>query len=145
MPKFNRYKLSTAHGVLPTLYHTDDLLRVPEAIVKSLTTTFIEDPSIIITLHAAAARNSVTTRVAISCSCRVSCSTNRCSCYKNDVECSVACHTVDDLQCGNLIALAQRTEVQDIERATGRKRAASAVKKAPVSKKAKEIWASKHL
>jgi hypothetical protein len=35
--------------------------------------------------------------------------------------------------------------VQDIERATGRKRAASAVKKAPVSKKAKEIWASKHL
>ena len=113
MPKINQYQLSTAHGVLPTLFHTDDLLRVPGPIADSLITThtFVEDLSNTITLHAAAARNSITTRVAISCSCRISCSTNRCSCFKNDMECSVACHTVDDLECGNLITLAQRTEV----------------------------------
>src|SRR5947208_1918038 len=58
---------------------------------------------------------------------------------KNDVECSVACHTVDDLECGNLITLAQRTEVQDVERSagSGRKRAASKAT-APAITKAKK-------
>ena len=149
MPKINRYQLSTAHGVLPTLFHTDDLLCVPEPIADSLITThtFVEDPSITITLHGAAARNSITTRVAILCSCRISCSTNRCSCFKNDIECSIACHTINNLECGNLITLTQYTEVQDIEHSVrpGRKRAASrAIAPVMKAKKAKEIRASRY-
>ena len=118
MPKINQYQLSTAHGVLPTLLHTDDLLHVPEPIADSLITThtFIEDLNSTITLYAAAARNSITTHVAISCSCRISYSTNYCTYFKNNVECSIACHTVDDLECGNLITLAQCTEEQDVDR-----------------------------
>jgi len=65
----------------------------------------------------AARQASTTTRVCVSCTCKKSCSNRRCRCFKNDLKCSIYCHTKvsTDHDCGNLSALAERTQVGLLE------------------------------
>jgi hypothetical protein len=79
-----------------------------------------------ITQHAAAAAKSTSNRVSISCNCKAAC-TGRCRCKKNQVQCSIHCHS-DEHDCGNLSPLAICTEIALVARsrpvpvAAGRKR-----------------------
>lgn len=62
-----------------------------------------------ITLHAAAAAESTSNRVCISCNCKAAC-TGHCRCKKNQVQCSIHCHSAEH-DCRNLSPLAIRTEI----------------------------------
>jgi len=83
----------------------DDILDTPEARQTTLT------------LADAARQASTTTRISVSCTCKKSCSNRRCRCFKNDLKCSIYCHTKvsTDHDCGNLSALAERTQVGLLE------------------------------
>jgi len=116
----NRYQLLTKHGILQNCYPTKELLRIPEQARESVdaqipplahATTGIAKP---ISLHAASAKESHSTRIGISCNCKDKC-TGRCRCKKNQVQCSVHCHS-DEHNCGNLAPLRTRTELALVER-----------------------------
>ena len=70
-----------------------------------------------LTLANAACQASTTTLVSVSCTCKKSCSNRRCGCFKNDLKCSIYCHTKvsTDHDCGNLSALAEWTQVGLLE------------------------------
>jgi hypothetical protein len=115
VPKENRYQLVSVHGVLENLYSVSELNRVPDAAAEALNRLMAWNNDQTCTLHAAAAANSTADRVPLSCSCRTTCN-RRCVCVKNDKSCSVYCHTVEDLECGNLSQLQERTEEQTRKR-----------------------------
>jgi len=79
----------------------DDIPDTPEARQTTLT------------LVNTARQASTTTLVSVSCTCKKSCSNRRCRCFKDDLKCSIYCHTKvsTDHDCGNLSALAERTQV----------------------------------
>jgi hypothetical protein len=74
-----------------------------------------------ITLHAAAAAESTSNRVIVSCNCKAVC-TGCCQCKKNQVQFSMYCHA-DEHDCGNLSPLTTRTEIAVVNRTPGTKRA----------------------
>src|SRR5436305_5118782 len=70
IPRNNRFQLATAHGVLDTLYRTSDLNQLDDTPASTLNINWDENTANKLSLHTAAARNSTTNRVALSCSCR---------------------------------------------------------------------------
>jgi len=83
----------------------DDIPDTPEARQTTLT------------LANAARQAWTTTRVSVSCTYKKSCSNRRCRCFKNDLKYSIYCYTKvsTDHDCGNLSALAERTQVRLLE------------------------------
>ena len=79
-------------------------------------------PTAIITLHAVTALESTSTLVSIDCNCK-----GRCRCLKNQVGCSVYCHS-DDHDYGNLCLLETRTEMAHVDRVLAREAAWEAKK-----------------
>ena len=67
-----------------------------------------------ITLVNVARQASTSVRISISWTCKLRC-TGRCCCVKNNLKCSIYCHTnhtlPEDHDCGNLSTLATRTQV----------------------------------
>ena len=106
-----RYRLQTKWGILKTLVPTRELNRVKKVIADSLEMEEYMGPSTSILLSTAALKASSSIRVVISCKCKVQCATKRCSCFKNNVKCSVHCHHNSEHDCGFLASLALRTEV----------------------------------
>jgi len=94
---------------LDRLYGTGSLIRVSDDV--DVATQF--DEATKITLVKAAAYNSSTERVTISCNCsKQNCGNNRCICYKNNAKCTIYCHADDDHPCTNKSDVRHRTTVQ---------------------------------
>lgn len=112
----NRYKLQTKYGVLSNHYPVTQLLRVPDS--ASAQIAIPSTPmSTVISLHAAAGKNSTSERIGISCNCKGPQCKGRCRCMKNKVKCSVHCYATEH-DCGNLSELAIRTELALVNRPT---------------------------
>ena len=73
----NTYQIQTKHGILVRWYHTRDLAEVSSALAKTLV---IPDVRREITLRQAAIQSTTATFLHISCRCKGSCDTKRCSC-----------------------------------------------------------------
>ena len=102
-PHPNRYQLQTAYGVLERAYPASELNLLTEvaspAISTSIPTLHI---GLTITLRQAATQASITTHIPISCTCTGGCSTSRCTCMKNNVQCTNYCHHGNPEACTRL-------------------------------------------
>ena len=87
--KRNLYRLQKKHGILLRRYHTRDLAPVAAALAYGLD---LPRPQNDITLQQAAQRSTTASYLRISCRCKGSCDTMRCSCKKQGVRCSIHCH-----------------------------------------------------
>jgi hypothetical protein len=99
----NRYRFATKFGVLTqqvSSYGSHQKLRQQ---------SIYRNPPSTISLHAATAKISTSTRVGISCNCKPPRCLGRCCCIKNNMKCSVHCHS-SEFDCANLSSLLQRTE-----------------------------------
>ena len=91
--------------------------------VSSETASAVEIPeeftteSSSISLHSVAAKMSASTRVTVSCNCKPPKCSGRCRRAKNNVKCSVHCHS-SKFDCGNLSSLLHRTEIALVPVAT---------------------------
>ena len=77
---------------------------------------FLDTPEVrqtTLTLANATHQTSATTRVSVSCTRKKSCSNRRCQCFKNDLKCSIYCHTKVSTShdCDNLSVLAERAQI----------------------------------
>ena len=115
IPHENRFKLLIEFGVLTNLYPTSQLNWVVNELSFELINKFDKALTKEITLHTAAAKNSTSDRVSISCNCSKDQCMKRCRCVRNNVKCSIYCHD-EDRDCGNLGPLVSRTEITLIDR-----------------------------
>ena len=112
----NRYKLQNQYGVLSNHFPVTQLLCVPDSASAQIAIPCVP-MSTVISLHAAAGKNSTSERIDISCNCKGPQCKGRCRCIKNKVKCSVYCHSTEH-DCGNLLELAKRTELALVNRHT---------------------------
>ena len=70
IPKNNRYKIQCEYGVLDRLYSTKDLNKLSDENQSTIAERFKNAPFTPITIHAAAAKGSTSTRVPTSCACK---------------------------------------------------------------------------
>ena len=100
-PYSNRHQLQTMYKILDKLFPTKVLNIVPELNWSTIRAEHFEGVyrevknSKKITLHAAAAQEGRAHRIEISCNCTKQCGTKRCTCFKNNVECTQYCHSED--------------------------------------------------
>jgi hypothetical protein len=117
-PHPDRYKLLSEHGLLDRHYSTADLERLPSTISLSLPditeaatislqkaaelsylpSTTVSQPHIRTTVQVFEHRNSPHKQV--SCSCKLRCTSGKCSCYKAKRSCNSRCHP-SNRQCVN--------------------------------------------
>ena len=68
-------------------------------------------PSKSISLYVVAGKIATSNKVAVSCNCKKSCTTqSRCKCQKNNIKCSQYCHNARR-DCGNIGPIHEGTEV----------------------------------
>ena len=116
IPHDGRHLLQTRFGVLDRLYPTGELNVVPEVDQIALRSDFENAPSKAITLHAVAAKVGTSNKVAVSCSCKKTCSPkSRCKCQKQKLKCTQYCHS-SARDCGNMGIIEEGTETAVIER-----------------------------
>lgn len=115
VPHYNRHKLRTKYGIITHLYPTGQLNTVPEELQQGIKEEIIKGPLDELPLRTIALLASSADRVGISCNCKKRC-TKTCRCQKNNVLCSIYCHAEEDLDCGNLSKLTERTERALVER-----------------------------
>lgn len=109
VPYYNRYKLRMKYGIITHLYPTGQLNTVPEELQAEMKEEILKGSKEELPLHTIALLASTADRVGISCNCKKRC-TRTCRCQKNNVACSIYCHAEEDLDCGNLSGLKERTE-----------------------------------
>jgi hypothetical protein len=107
-PHDHRYQLQTVWGVVDRLFPVKDLVRVPLSVAASYD---IQGPAKKLSLKKVAEHASTSERVVISCKCKGLCYNKRCNCFKNQVKCSVHCHSDAEHDCGFLASLVLRTEI----------------------------------
>ena len=143
IPRYNRHRVQSIHGVIKGLISTSSLNVVIEQLVPDFTKQFQNAPTKVILLSQAAAMESNTDHVSLACNCKKKC-TKRCICVKNSRLCSQFCHK-SEINCGNLPdAIAELTEAQLVSRtdytgplkAPKRKRSATSSTKKPAAKRA---------
>ena len=100
IPKPNRHRVQSVYGIIKGLISTSSLNVVAKQLIPDLTRQFLNAPKRIIPLSQAAAEDSNTDRVALSCNCKKKC-TKACRCVKNLKKCTQYCHKTE-LKCGNL-------------------------------------------
>lgn len=114
IPHDGKHRIQTKFGILKCLENTRDLNGVPEEDWADWKNTLGGAPTKIITLHGAAAKDSTSTRINVSCSCQKKC-TARCRCVKNQLKCTQYCHG-DRRDCGAMGTILEATEESIIER-----------------------------
>ena len=83
---------------------------MPEAVARRYHNLFLNAPTKTLTLSAAAKKESNVERIGICCNCRTGCTTNRCTCHKNNEQCTQYCHPFE-YNCGNMAErIIDRTE-----------------------------------
>lgn len=93
-PNDGRHFLQTQFGVLDRLYPTEELIVVPEVDQIALRSDFENAPSKRITLHAVAAKVGTSNKVAVSFSCKRTCSPkSRCKCQRQKLKYTQYCHS----------------------------------------------------
>jgi hypothetical protein len=102
-PYSYRYKVLTCSGIIKRLIPTRELGVITVALWSDIN---LPETTKEVTPGLAASEASTSTRVGISCQCK---------CYKETKQCSVHCHR-DDNKCGNLLGLATRTEIAQVDR-----------------------------
>ena len=116
IPHDGRHLLQTRFGVLDQIYPTGELNVVPEVDQIALWSDFENAPSKTITLHAMAAKVGTCNKIAVSCSCKKTCSPkSRCKCQKQKLKCTQYCHS-SARDCGNMSTIEESTETAVIER-----------------------------
>ena len=114
-PHPDRHQLLSQYGILIGLYPTKALQRASPMLEHEFPPLNMEDieHQKTITLANAARQASTSVRISVSCTCKLRC-TGRCRCIKNNLKCSIYCHTnhtlPEDHDCGNLSTLATRTQ-----------------------------------
>lgn len=84
-----RHQIQTRFGILDRLYPTGELNAVPLVDQKHYKADLLAAPSKNISLHAVAGKIATSNRVAVSCNCKKSCTTQSgCRCQRNNVKCS---------------------------------------------------------
>ena len=109
IPYHNRHQLRTKYGIIVHLYPTDQLNVIPQELQQEIREEILHGPKDELALHTIALFASTADRVGVSCNCKKHC-TKTCKCQKNNVLCSIYCHAEEDLDCGNLSGLKERTE-----------------------------------
>ena len=110
VPKFNIYQLQCEHGILERKVTASSLNTVPEAVARRYHNLFLNAPTKTLTLSTAAKKGSNIERIGIYCNCRTGCTTNRCTCHKNNEQYTQYCHPFE-YDCGNMAErIINRTE-----------------------------------
>jgi hypothetical protein len=112
------YEIVTCHGILDRLYPVKELLPLSNSIPLEIPTGRMKK----ITLAYAARQESTSSSIPVACSCKKECKTARCQCKKHKQKCSIACHR-EDIDCGNLSSLPNRTEKGLVQHKDKRRRA----------------------
>lgn len=116
IPHDGRHLLQTRFGVLDWLYPTRELNVVPEVDLIALRSEFENTPSKAITLHTVAAKVRTSNKIAVSCSCKKTCSPkSRCKYQKQKLKYIQYCHS-SACDCGNMDSIEEGTEIAGIER-----------------------------
>ena len=110
-----RYKLRAKYGIITHLYPTGQLNSVPTELQEELKKEILAGSKEEHPLRTIAIFASTADRVGISCNCKKKC-TKTCRCQKNGVACSIYCHAVEELDCGNFSKLTERTELALVNR-----------------------------
>ena len=112
--EYDSYQIVTKYGVLNRWYPISELNPLPKHIDIGIPNPPPTNP---VSLHACAAQESTTEKVAVHCGCRDQrtwCSTRRCACYKANAKCSIACHGGKDQdnmpECPNISSMTMRTQ-----------------------------------
>ena len=111
IPHKGRHQIQTRFGILDRLYPTGELNAVPLVDQKHYKADLLAAPFKSISLHAVVGKIATSNKVAVSCNCKKSCTTqSRCKCQKNNVKCSQYCHNACQ-DCGNIGPIHEGTEV----------------------------------
>ncbi|KAI9680133.1 MAG: hypothetical protein M1829_001370 [Trizodia sp. TS-e1964] len=114
IPHPGKHRIQTKYGILKCLEGTKDMNGVPEDDCEDWITIFENAFSETITLHKAAAMDSTSTRINVSCSCQKRCIA-RCRYVKNRLKCTQYCHG-DRRDSGAMGTILESTEESIIER-----------------------------
>ncbi len=111
-----RHLIQTQFGVLDRFYHTRKINIAPEIDQTAFRSEFENAPSKAITVHAVAAKVETSNKVAVSCTCKKTCSPkSRCKCQKQKLKCTQYYH-YSARDCGNMGTIKEGTETAVVDK-----------------------------